>query len=144
MSNRGEKFAGSVDCMDGRSKAATAQFACCFVDSLFDGPGAVKFLADRDDSRHQSAIATFTERMAISYHKHGTREVYVTGHAECAGHPVPDATHKHDALKATAVIRELVAKLGYEDVTVTPLWNERVDNKWQSTELEVISAAAAA
>ena len=76
-------------------------------------------------------------QMGVSYSKHGARTFYVVGHAECAGFPVADETHRAAVLEAAKVVLNVAQKLGFHDVDVIPLWNERgEDGRWvsQSTE----------
>tara|TARA_B100000745_G_scaffold268595_1_gene194730 strand:- start:2686 stop:3240 length:555 start_codon:yes stop_codon:yes gene_type:complete len=132
MSAKNEKFAGAVWCMDGRDKKAVQDYAQgLFVDSVCDGPGTVGVLADVGHPKHALFVQKLRDQLPVSIGNHGSEIIFVSGHAECAGHPVDDVRHKEDILKATALVRSILHELNYTTITVIPLWNQRgEDGVW--------------
>ncbi len=132
-----EEFVSAVWCMDGRVKRSIATYAGdAYVDSVCEGPGTVGILADKSHEDHSAFIEKMKVQLTVSYTKHNSRTVFVDGHAECAGHPVPDNQHKADVLKAAEAVCEVISELGFDDMKVISTWSERnADGVWESVEL---------
>ena len=62
---------------------------------------------------------------SISVTAHGSKTVIISGHYDCAGHPVDEASHKSDIKKAVVVVRSWE---GMEGVTVVGVW---VNKEWK-------------
>lgn len=134
MNTQGEKFVSSIGCMDGRDRAAIAVLASgYYVDDVCTGPGTVGILAHAGHPDHVAYTEKFRRQVAVSYGKHGSRTLYVSGHDGCAGHPVEENEHKSDILAAAAFARGILADLGYADMQVVPVWNAPQDGVWTAT-----------
>ena len=92
-------FAACLNCIDGRTFEPLLMWirrhcGADFVD-MITAPGMVHILArggaDCDD--HINALG-------VSIEAHGCTEVFVAGHADCAGNPAPDDEHKGHVLRA--------------------------------------------
>lgn len=137
MSNTDEKFVSSIGCMDGRDRAAIAVLAAgYYVDDVCTGPGTVGILAHAEHPDHAAYAEKFRRQVAVSYGKHGSRTLYVSGHDGCAGHPVEESVHKGDILAAASFARGVLAELSYADMQVVPVWNAPQDGVWTATLLE--------
>lgn len=117
-----------INCMDGRVQLPVINYLIkrCgveYVDSITD-PGPVKILAGQSDKAHLDSIF---DRVAISTEKHGSRNIAVCAHADCAGNPVDDDTQKQ---QLTTASRLLIDK--FPNCNIQTLW---VDADWIVHEL---------
>lgn len=95
-----------------------------YVDTITE-PGPVKILAEVTD-RH--VIESIMARVGISVNKHGSRNIAIAAHADCAGNPVEKAAQ----LKQLAAAVELVKSWGF-GCEVIGLW---VDESWNAVIVE--------
>jgi len=111
-------FATVLNCMDGRvqmpaNEYLRSRFGCTVVDTITEA-GIVRFLADAPDAPEtRSAL----EKVRISTAKHGSTQVAVVAHADCAGNPVSDDVQMDQVRRAAALIRQ-----HFPDCEVLPLW----------------------
>ncbi len=83
-------FCTVITCMDGRIQKPMMDFVLekygyDLPDTITD-PGPVKALSDPEDTQYFDRICG---RIDISVHKHGSRHIFITGHHNCAGNPIP-------------------------------------------------------
>lgn len=118
------KFATAVNCMDGRTQLPVIEwmkreFGVEYVDSVTE-PGPIKILAEAPESAQAKSILG---RVAISVEKHGSRNVVIVAHFDCAGNPVPKETQLGQLARALATVRGW----GFP-AEVVGVW---VDDSWQ-------------
>jgi len=97
-------FAVVLTCMDGRVQVKgnnyfSTTFGARNIDTV-TAPGMVKYLADATERTSQ-----ILSDLRISIHEHGSAQIGVVAHADCAGNPVPDSTQKRQVSEAVAFLR---------------------------------------
>jgi carbonic anhydrase len=121
------RFGAVITCIDGRIQTRTldqvmTRFGVRYVDDI-TAAGAIKHLAGGITPVGE----TLLEDLAVSANAHGTNQVALVAHADCAGNPVPDATQKQHLRQARDVVAgrfpemEVVAlfydpRIGFEKV----------------------------
>jgi hypothetical protein len=116
------RFAAVITCIDGRIQTRTldqvmTRFGVRYVDDI-TAAGAIKHLAGSVTPVGE----TLLEDLAVSANAHGTNQVALVAHADCAGNPVPDATQKQHLRQA----REVVAGRFPEMEVVTLFFDPRI------------------
>jgi carbonic anhydrase len=122
-----ERFAAVITCMDGRIQTRTidqlmTRFGARHIDNI-TMTGAVKHLSGTVTATGEGLL----ESLAVSVRAHGTTQVAIVAHAECAGNPVPDDEQKGQLRDAVITVRgrfpdlEVIAlfldpKLGFEKI----------------------------
>jgi carbonic anhydrase len=106
-----ERFAAVINCMDGRIQTRTidqlmTRFGARHIDNITT-TGAVKHLDGAVDATGEGLLRS----VAVSIEAHGTSQVAVVAHADCAGNPVPDAQQKTQLRNALLVIGERFPEL---------------------------------
>jgi carbonic anhydrase len=123
----GERFAAVINCMDGRIQTRTidqlmTRFGARHIDTITT-TGAVKHLDGTVTSTGEGLLRS----LEVSVAAHGTTQVAIVAHADCAGNPVPDTEQRAQLKKAVTVIAdrfpelEVIAlfldpKLGFEKI----------------------------
>lgn len=107
--------------MDGRGQRRlaeylTASFGVGYLDMVTTA-GLVKHLA-ADTNQAETLLAN----VELSMSAHGSSQIAVAAHHDCAGNSVPDETQKHQVGTAMARLRER-----YADAEVVGLW---LNDKW--------------
>lgn len=97
-------FAAVLNCMDGRvqRKAAdyfSATFGVRNIDTV-TAPGMVKHLAHPTERTSQ-----ILDDLRISIAEHGSSQIGIVAHADCAGNPIPDRTQKKQVAVAMSALR---------------------------------------
>lgn len=87
------RFATSLSCIDGRIQGPLSEWirqrsGADYVDTVTE-PGMDKRLSE--DAATAEALR---KKAVISVRAHGSRMIVVSGHADCAGNPVPDDVHR--------------------------------------------------
>lgn len=105
-------FAVVLTCIDGRVQDPLAawvreRYGVRYVDVVTE-PGMDALLARGS----QATLAAVLAKACVSRRAHGAATLVIAGHADCAGHPVPDAEHVQDV--ATAVHRTATALPEFE------------------------------
>ena len=116
-------FATAVNCMDGRTQEPVSTFlrdtyGVDYVDEITE-PGPNKILAE---ATNEAAVASIRQRVEISVLEHGSKQVAVVGHHDCAGNPAEASVQRTHTLAAIETVRSWEL-----DVTVFGLW---VDENW--------------
>jgi len=109
-------FATCLNCIDGRVQLPainwiTEKYNVKYVDMITEA-GIDIFLADEN-----SNINNILKKVEISISGHGSRNIFVVGHYDCAGNPVDDITHKKQINTAVNRIKNL-----FPDLNVIGLW----------------------
>lgn len=100
----GGSFATSLSCIDGRIQAPLSAWirersGADYVDTVTE-PGMDKRLSE------DAAVAEALRKKAvISVKAHGSRTIVVSGHADCAGNPVPDDVHRRQIAECARTVR---------------------------------------
>jgi len=121
------RFAAVINCMDGRIQVRTidqlmTRFGARYIDNITT-TGAVQHL----DGSVTPTGEGLLQSVAISIEAHGTSQVAVVAHSECAGNPVPDSKQKEQLARAIVVVEErfpgleviglfLNTKIGFERI----------------------------
>ncbi len=126
MSSHGT-FATAINCLDGRTQLPVnewvkKQFGVDFVDTITE-PGPDKILASGGGELFES----IKNRVLISVEKHGSKNIVIVAHHDCAGNPVTRERHLTDLRQAA----ENVGRWGL-DVAVKKLW---VNEGWMVEEV---------
>jgi carbonic anhydrase len=121
-------FCTAINCMDGRVQLPVItylqkRFDAIYVDVITE-PGPNRILADQTDS---TLTASILNRVSISVNKHGSTNIAVVGHYDCAGNPTPEEEQLVQTRKAVALLRK-----EHPGCTVIGLW---VDRDWEVSEI---------
>lgn len=116
-----ENFGTVLECMDGRPlrKVAdylTTSFGVRYLDTLTTA-GLVRHLAE-----DTTETPTILANLDVSLERHGSRQIAVVAHHDCAGNPVADNTQKQQL--ATAVSR---LRMRHPEAEVVALW---LNDRW--------------
>jgi len=115
-------FATAINCMDGRTQEPVnnwmkKEFKVNYVDSVTE-PGPDKILAEGSSS----LVESIKNRVLISVEKHGSKNIVLVSHHDCAGNPVSKEKH----LKQLEESLNLISSWNL-DVNVFGVW---VDENW--------------
>ena len=115
------EFATVLNCMDGRTQPPVADyladsFGARYVDTITTAGTVHHLAADTDQT------GTLLSNLAVSVDKHGSSQIAVVAHHDCAGNPVFDETQQNQ-------VRDAVSRLGalYPDAEIIGLW---IDRDW--------------
>jgi len=98
------RFAAVISCMDGRIQTRTidqlmTRFGARHIDNI-TMTGAVKHL----DGAVTATGEGLLESLAVSIEAHGTTQVAIVAHTDCAGNRIPDAQQKDQLRRAIGVV----------------------------------------
>ena len=118
------EFATSIHCMDGRIQEPVIQFIKSnynvkYVDVITE-PGPCKILSQ--DMEHQF-LESIDNRISISLEKHGSKIIFISGHHDCAGNPVPEFLQ----IQQMTTCEELL-RTKYPIVKIVKLW---ISQNWE-------------
>ena len=132
MGNIDETFFTIVGCMDGRvqqplSDFGKEKFGALYADTITEA-GEVGILANilTDELRYD-----LRGKIDVSIKNHKSKGILVSGHQECAGHPVDDQKHMEDVRKSQAIIQDMVGPY----VPVVGVFVLRLGNNWKVEEV---------
>jgi carbonic anhydrase len=116
-----ENFGTVLECMDGRPLRKVADylitsFGVRNLDTITTA-GMVRHLSDDTD---QTSI--ILSNLDVSIHRHGSSQIAIVAHHDCAGNPVPDNTQRRQLVGAVEKLRKR-----YPDARVVGLW---LDPHW--------------
>ncbi|MEN8221660.1 MAG: carbonic anhydrase [Acidobacteriota bacterium] len=122
------KFSTAINCMDGRVQEQVIQYlkdkyGTDYVDMITE-PGPNRILAEQSAS---ALVDSIFARINISVEKHGSKQIAVIGHHDCAGNPVGEEEQKKHTFEAVRIVREK-----YPELEVVGLW---VGESWNVTEI---------
>lgn len=120
-------FATAINCLDGRTQLpvytwAQKQFGVDFVD-MVTAPGPDKILS----AGSGEVFELIKKRVKISIEKHGSKNIVIVAHHDCAGNPVEKSVHLAHLQKAA----DNVKKWGF-GAAIKLLW---VNEKWMAEEI---------
>ena len=100
------RFAAVITCMDGRIQTRTldqvmTRLGVRFVDNI-TSTGAVQHLDGAVTATGEGLLRS----LAVSVEAHGTTQVALVAHTQCAGNPVADNKQKDQLRKAMVVVSE--------------------------------------
>lgn len=124
-------FAAAVNCMDGRVQLPVIhflkdRFGVSFIDTITE-PGPNRILAVQDDPTKLSSILA---RLQISIEKHGSRQIAVIGHHDCAGNPASTDEQIRHIQKAVVFLRRQ-----YPIAEIIGIW---IDQNWKINEIKSV------
>lgn len=104
-----ETFFTVIGCMDGRCQKPLMEFGqqyfnATYPDTITDA-GIVGIIAQNPSQDFLDGLKT---KVLISLEKHHSKGIIIDGHAECAGDPVDDATHKEHIRKSLHIVKSMV------------------------------------
>lgn len=116
-------FCASIQCMDGRIDDAISAFihdhyGFQHVDRITE-PGPNGILARQEN---RQLVDSILNRLKISVSAHGTDTVFVSGHFDCAGHPVDEQRQIEDIFAAIEFMKTVQPDLKYEGLWVNKDW----------------------
>jgi len=99
-------FATAINCMDGRTQLPVIEYMkeTCgvdYVDTITE-PGPDGILGDKKDL---TLVESIRRRVEISVQKHGSKNVAIVAHHDCAGNPVDPKVHLDQAERAVELVR---------------------------------------
>jgi hypothetical protein len=107
-------FASAITCIDGRVLRPVVEWglAHCGVDAvdIVTEPGV--------DGSLPRLVDDLRRRLAPSIDRHGSHEVILAGHEDCAGNPVSEETHREHLAVAAAALSEALGP----EIDVTPIY----------------------
>ncbi len=109
-------FATCLNCIDGRVQLPAINwimknYNVKYVDMITEA-GIDGVLANKG-----SDISSILKKVEISTSEHGSKNIFVVGHYDCAGNPVDNITHKSHINESVKRIEGL-----FHDLNVTGLW----------------------
>lgn len=109
-------FATCLNCIDGRVQIPviewiTENYGFKYVD-MITKPGMDGFL-----SKKSSDISEIIKEIQITIDVHNSKNIFITGHYDCAGNPVDNDAHKRQIKKSVKRIKDL-----FNDLNVVGLW----------------------
>ncbi len=116
-------FATQINCMDGRTqepalKWIKEKFGVDYVDNITE-PGPDKILAQGI----QPNLDSIKARAMISVYKHGSRNIVIVAHHDCAGNPVCKKEHADMVHKAVEVVRSWGLPASVQSVWIDRNWH---------------------
>jgi len=116
-------FATAINCMDGRTQEPTInwakkEFNVDYVDAITEA-GPDKILADGSSD----LVESIKNRVLISVEKHGSKNIIMIAHHDCAGNPVSKEEHLVHLEKSVETISSW--NLG---VDIIGVW---IDENWK-------------
>jgi hypothetical protein len=101
-----DSFATAINCMDGRTQIPVIEYMkkTCgvdYVDTVTE-PGPDGILGDKTN---MTLIESIRKRVEISVQKHGSKNVAVIAHHDCAGNPVEPKVHLEQVERAVELVR---------------------------------------
>ena len=120
------RFAACLNCIDGRVQLPVIHwikdnYDVDYVDMITE-PGMNGILADE-----RYPIENILKKIDVSVKKHGSGQVFVVGHHDCAGNSVDQGTHSKQIVQAVERVKYLRPL-----VNIVGLW---VTDKWQVEKL---------
>jgi hypothetical protein len=124
------KFGTAINCMDGRVQMPMIDWmkenvGVDYVDMVTE-PGPDKIV----NQCAPEVLARIIEKVKISVEKHGSHDVVISGHEDCAGHPVSKEEHIEDIKKAMKIIKNWNLP-----VTIYGVW---INSSWQVELIDTI------
>lgn len=124
------KFGTVINCMDGRTQLPVIQyllkrFGVDFIDSITE-PGPNHILSEQTD---QAAYESIIHRLNISVDKHGSNQLAIVAHHDCAANP---STYEKQIEQIKTAIKKI--KGSYTDMEIIGLW---VDEQFEVHEIHL-------
>jgi hypothetical protein len=109
-------FGTVLECMDGRSQRKvadylTTSFGVRHVDNITTA-GIVRHIAEETEQ-----TPMLLANLEVSRRAHGSNQIAVVAHSDCAGNPIPDRAQKEQLAEAVSRLKEL-----HPDAEVVGLW----------------------
>jgi len=123
-----EKFATSINCIDGRIQIPVSNWIKqkYFVDyvDVISHPGSDKVIGEKIIE----GIAEIKSKVLVSINAHNSKLIVISGHHDCAGNPVSKEMHMTQIKKSINLIKSWDCP-----VTVIGIW---VNDKWEIEEIQ--------
>lgn len=118
------KFGTAINCMDGRVQLPVInwmkkKYSLDYIDMITE-PGPDKMLTQGKPEQ----IESIKSRVSISVNAHGSRNIVITGHHDCAGNPVSKEEH----IKQVKECLKIIKSWNLPVETVTGVW---INNNWE-------------
>ena len=123
-------FATAINCMDGCVQLPVIRhlqqrFNAPNID-LITEPGPNRILSE---GKQEQKVISILERVAVSVEKHGSKNIAVAAHHDCAGNPAPKDEQLSQVRRAVKLLKEQ-----YGDLEIIGLW---LYENWRVEEIEV-------
>ncbi|MCX8153543.1 MAG: hypothetical protein N3E52_03810 [Candidatus Bathyarchaeota archaeon] len=128
------KFATVINCMDGRVQIPVLEYlkgkyGVDYVDNITEA-APVKVLAECENEVQLESIRA---RLKISIEKHGSEQLGIVAHHDCAGNPVGKEIQIRQLRKAVETIRSWKFRGEIACLWVDENWRvHEVENQWQT------------
>ncbi|MFH1386372.1 MAG: carbonic anhydrase [bacterium] len=122
-------FATCLNCIDGRVQSPVIHwikdnYGVDYVDMITE-PGMNGILVDE-----RYPIENILKKIDVSVKKHGSSQVFVVGHHDCAGNPVDQGMHRKQIVQAVERVKCLRPLVNIVGLWVTDEWQvEKVVEK---------------
>lgn len=120
------RFAVAITCIDGRIHESLRAWILDRLDVdtadlvTVQGPDTVLATGDAEWA------CCLAKRVLVSRRAHGSTQVVLASHSDCAVHPVTDAEHRRDLALAAARLRSLLPEM-----EVVPVHVQQRDDSWE-------------
>lgn len=136
MPHADETFFTIIGCMDGRCQNAVASFGrerfeAQYPDTITEA-GLVGIVAEKPT---KAFLERLKKKIDVSITKHKSKGIIVDGHAECAGDPVDDESHREHVRKAVGVIKSMVSP----SIPVIGVFVKRAKGSFHDWEVEQLN-----
>jgi carbonic anhydrase len=116
-------FCTVITCMDGRIQKPMMEFVARnygydLPDTITD-PGPVKAMSDGDATAYFSRICKCID---ISVQAHGSKHIFIAGHHDCAGNPVPREVQEEQLRLAARRVRAAYPNCDVDIVYINEQW----------------------
>ena len=121
-------FAALLNCIDGRAQLPALEFVrnrfgVDHVDNVTEA-GIVRYCSVSTGGAETVALQRSID---VSLNAHGSRQIAVAAHHDCAGNPVTDTFQRQQLLAAVTFL-----KARHPDLEVIGVW---IDEAWKATEV---------
>jgi len=117
-----QEFGTLLNCMDGRVQRNVAEHLLTLMDvrhlDTVTTAGMVRHLAGEPTDRTPAIL----DDLDVSLTRHGSRQIAIAAHHDCAGNPVGDADQRLQVISAVRLLQ-----VRHPDLEVHGIW---VDHQW--------------
>ncbi|QMU56150.1 MAG: hypothetical protein GKS04_03050 [Candidatus Mycalebacterium zealandia] len=121
------KFCTAINCIDGRVQLPVIEylkerFGVDYVDCVTEA-GEDLIMSEHKPERVEATLRC----VRISIEKHGSKQIAIAGHHDCAGNPVPKEKHIEQIIEAAQFL-----KTQFPNTEIIGLW---IDENWKANEV---------
>lgn len=120
----------AASCMDGRSIRALEEYAQKHLDRGLIDQITLPGMDGHIRYGNREVLEGVKKAFEISTTRHGSKKLFIVGHADCAGNPVSKEQHITDIRRCMEI-----AETWEFQAEINGLFVDRVDGKWMVTDL---------